>query len=109
GRGGIFRGSGQDCRQGCPAEEDHLSGRLRIGDLPPYGGTGVCACASGPRAVPGSSRRPARTCRSDCPPQVMKVRLDRLLVERGLAESREKAQALVMAGAVVLNGQKASK
>jgi 23S rRNA (cytidine1920-2'-O)/16S rRNA (cytidine1409-2'-O)-methyltransferase len=39
----------------------------------------------------------------------MKIRLDRLLVERGLAESREKAQALVMAGAVVLNGQKAAK
>jgi len=39
----------------------------------------------------------------------MKVRLDRLLVDRGLAESREKAQALIMAGEVLLNGQKASK
>jgi 23S rRNA (cytidine1920-2'-O)/16S rRNA (cytidine1409-2'-O)-methyltransferase len=39
----------------------------------------------------------------------MKTRLDRLLVDRGLAESREKAQALIMAGEVVLNGQKASK
>jgi 23S rRNA (cytidine1920-2'-O)/16S rRNA (cytidine1409-2'-O)-methyltransferase len=39
----------------------------------------------------------------------MKTRLDRLLVDRGLAESREKAQALIMAGEVLLNGQRASK
>jgi len=39
----------------------------------------------------------------------MRTRLDRLIVERGLAESREKAQALVMAGELLLNGQKAGK
>jgi 23S rRNA (cytidine1920-2'-O)/16S rRNA (cytidine1409-2'-O)-methyltransferase len=39
----------------------------------------------------------------------MKTRLDRLMTERGLAESREKAQALIMAGEVRVNGQKAAK
>ena len=39
----------------------------------------------------------------------MKTRLDRLMVDRGLAESREKAQALIMAGEVRVNGQKAAK
>jgi 23S rRNA (cytidine1920-2'-O)/16S rRNA (cytidine1409-2'-O)-methyltransferase len=40
---------------------------------------------------------------------VTKVRLDVLLVERGLAESRAKAQALIMAGQVRVNGQTALK
>lgn len=38
-----------------------------------------------------------------------KVRLDNLLVERGLAESRSKAQALVMAGSVRVGGRPAAK
>ena len=36
-------------------------------------------------------------------------RIDQLLVERGLAESRERAQALVIAGYVLVDGQKARK
>lgn len=38
-----------------------------------------------------------------------KQRLDVAVFERGFAPSREKAQALIMAGQVYLNGQKASK
>jgi len=38
-----------------------------------------------------------------------KIRIDQLLVERGLADSREKAQALILAGEVLVNGQKALK
>ena len=38
-----------------------------------------------------------------------KARIDQLLVDRGLAESREKAQALILAGEVMVNGQKADK
>ena len=38
-----------------------------------------------------------------------KIRLDIALTQRGLAESREKAKALIMAGQVYLNGQKELK
>lgn len=38
-----------------------------------------------------------------------KMRLDMAVFERGLAETREKAKALIMAGSVYLNGQKALK
>ncbi|MES1258514.1 MAG: TlyA family RNA methyltransferase [Acidobacteriota bacterium] len=40
---------------------------------------------------------------------VPKLRLDVWMAGHGLAETREKAQALIMAGAVSLNGQKAGK
>jgi 23S rRNA (cytidine1920-2'-O)/16S rRNA (cytidine1409-2'-O)-methyltransferase len=38
-----------------------------------------------------------------------KTRLDRLLVDRNLVESRERGQALILAGQVLVNGQKQDK
>jgi 23S rRNA (cytidine1920-2'-O)/16S rRNA (cytidine1409-2'-O)-methyltransferase len=38
-----------------------------------------------------------------------KIRLDQLLVQRGMAESREKAKALIMAGAVDVDGTRVDK
>lgn len=44
---------------------------------------------------------------SDC--KAMKTRLDKLLVERGLTPSRERAQALILAGKVLVDDQKIEK
>jgi len=38
-----------------------------------------------------------------------KIRLDQLLVDRALADSREKAKALIIAGQVLVDGQKSDK
>jgi 23S rRNA (cytidine1920-2'-O)/16S rRNA (cytidine1409-2'-O)-methyltransferase len=43
------------------------------------------------------------------PPKSPKKRLDVLLVDRGLVESRQKAQAVILAGEVRVNGQRAEK
>src|SRR6516165_1942024 len=39
----------------------------------------------------------------------MKVRIDKLLVERGMVASRERAHAMVLAGRVLVDGQKVEK
>lgn len=39
----------------------------------------------------------------------MRIRIDKLLVDRGIVASRERAQAMVLAGRVLVNGQKVEK
>jgi 23S rRNA (cytidine1920-2'-O)/16S rRNA (cytidine1409-2'-O)-methyltransferase len=41
--------------------------------------------------------------------KIQKVRLDRLIADRGLVESRERGQALIIAGQLLVNGQKVEK
>jgi 23S rRNA (cytidine1920-2'-O)/16S rRNA (cytidine1409-2'-O)-methyltransferase len=43
------------------------------------------------------------------PEPILKLRLDKLLVDRGLAASRERAQALILSGKVLVNEQKLDK
>src|SRR5260221_6400890 len=89
-------------------------------------------CGPGPATAPARRRRAfSATLRPPAPPgasgarrfaawpasssidtreaSLTSVRLDVFLVERGLAPSREKAQALVMAGRVRVDGQAATK
>ncbi len=40
---------------------------------------------------------------------IQKIRIDQLLVKKGLVESRQKAQAIIMAGAVFIDGKRIDK
>jgi 23S rRNA (cytidine1920-2'-O)/16S rRNA (cytidine1409-2'-O)-methyltransferase len=61
------------------------------------------------RQLPGNKRWPARTCRLIARAMTSKRRIDQLLVERGEAESRARAQALVMAGLVFAGERRIEK
>jgi 23S rRNA (cytidine1920-2'-O)/16S rRNA (cytidine1409-2'-O)-methyltransferase len=60
-------------------------------------------------AKKSSRPAPSRTPASKPPPPKPKERLDVALVSRGLAESREKAARLILAGAVTVDGQRVDK
>src|ERR1700733_9065174 len=66
------------------------------------------------RTLRDQSAAAARDCRPDRASKILvtpksRDRLDRAILARGLAETREKAQALIMAGEVLVDGQKAAK
>lgn len=56
----------------------------------------------------GASRREQFVARGSLT-SILKLRLDKLLVDRGLAASRERAQALILAGKVLVDDQKIDK
>src|ERR1700679_248020 len=74
-----------------------------------HGAGGMHPRPSGAGALWRTCTAPSRDRRPDCLQKVVKQRLDRAIMDRGIVESREKAQALIMAGEVLVDGQKASK
>ena len=60
----------------------------------------LCLCVSVVKSFSGFAT---------CYPDRVKSRLDKLLVDRGLTPSRERAQALILAGRVLVNEQKLEK
>src|SRR5262249_25943467 len=87
-----------------------LSGR-RGASVPPAATAKRAAIASDKRAPAPEKRPPVapekRTPIIDGVPT--RMRLDRLLVEKGLLEAREKALRAIMAGDVLVDGQRADK
>jgi 23S rRNA (cytidine1920-2'-O)/16S rRNA (cytidine1409-2'-O)-methyltransferase len=61
------------------------------------------------KSAPPSTQRPAAPARPPASAKLAKSRLDALLVERGLAPSRDKATRLVLAGAVQVDGRRVDK
>ena len=120
-RHGQQRGPGQDGGKGPASEEGDLSITVRPRRLPAQGGGALYRGGREP-GPPGGGGGAAAQPRSIhihphrlIPPTLLgegpvpRQRIDLLLVERGLAENRHKAQALVLAGCVLVAEQKVEK
>ena len=116
-RGGVARAR-QDRRQGRRRWQADLPGALRSRRVAPDGGRlrrARARCAGAARQVSISATaicRPLRAGSPAAPTDAVKKaasRLDAALVARGLAASRERARALILAGLVRVNGEVVSK
>ncbi len=110
--------SGKTAGKDAAAEQDHVSGGVRPRALARDGRRGrvwrrTWRCntfddrGTRLRELADLHRPAQRMMAFDEAPD--KIRLDQLLVERGLADSREKARALILAGQVLVDGQKSDK
>src|SRR3954462_4407189 len=83
------------------------------GVAPPQRHTPVVGSRLAPSGVRACSRNKSALLRPTLCGKVSvlmkRERIDKLLVERGLVESRTRAQALVMAGAVLVDEQRVTK
>ena len=107
--GGIG-GARQDRGQGRRRRQAHLSGALRARAIAPSWPPSACRAR---RAALAAARLDATRASADIARWIVdardreplvQLRLDTLLVTRGLAESREKARALILAGKVDVDG-----
>src|ERR1700685_30703 len=136
---GIFGVTGENGGQGPSAAEGHLSGAVRPGKIAGdcHGARNQSFARIGflrrtRNAAPAGRAIPSRAPKLSSTAEILlmkshpsrhkaateitqkhsrpgKSRLDVLIAERGLASSRERAQALLLAGNILVNGQKMEK
>src|SRR5579885_3678596 len=125
GRGGILGSAGQDRGQGRRTTEGDLSLRVWIAAFPRNRQRTLHKSHRRTRRLWRAGFAPSRNCRVSRSPAGLtaasfpdspfmkskpaRKRLDVLLVERGLAGSRQKAQAMILAGEISVNGARAEK
>ncbi len=100
---------GKTAGKGRAATEDYIPGCLWPREIENDGRAGTAAAHAALDVFGDQADRLKQLADLIVQAEGMKIRIDQLLVERGLAESRERAQALIIAGDVLIDGQKADK